>query len=209
MTDKILVLNCGSQYVQLIIRRIRELGVYCKLFPPDVSDSEIKIFNPTGVIVSGGPDSVIDIGSIRIPDLIFKLNVPILGICYGMQTLALQLGGKVEHSNKKECGKTVIKIDNSCNIFEKMDSDNTVWMSHNDKVTVLPAGFINIANSDITQIAAMANLQKRWYGVQFHPEVTHTLQGTLLFENFLYNIAKCKNNWNSSSMIEEVNISLI
>jgi GMP synthase (glutamine-hydrolysing) len=201
MYDKILILDFGSQVTQLIARRVRELNVYCEIHPCDVSDDFIQQYKPHGIILSGGPNSVYEDVPLTAPESIFKLNIPILGICYGMQLMANTLGGKVESSGKREFGYAEIfnctsKLLSGINDGEK--NGNTfmqVWMSHGDKVTHLPDGFKVIAFNDACPIAAMADETRRFYGVQFHPEVTHTKQGMELFRRFIIDICNCKANW--------------
>ena len=183
--DKILILDFGSQYTQLIARRIREIGVYCELFPYDVSSHFIEKFKPNGIILSGGPDTVSQTDSARAPDIVFELNVPLLGICYGMQTMAVQLGGDAKSAEKAEYGSAQIRARSHSpllnNINDEINADGhgllDVWMSHGIEVTKLPSGFKLIASTDNCEIAGFANANKHYYGLQFHPEVTHTKQG--------------------------------
>ena len=197
--QKILILDFGSQYSQLIARRVREQQVYCELHSHDVSDAFIREFNPQGIILSGGPNSVYEEETPRAPDAVFQLGVPVLGICYGMQTMAAQLGGKVENANKREFGYAEIRARNHSKLFEDIqDRANTeghglrdVWMSHGDKVTELPPGFKLIASNPATPIAGMADEARRFYAVQFHPEVTHTLKGKDIIARFVHNICNC------------------
>ena len=170
--DTILVLDFGSQYTQLIARRVRELGVYSEIFPWDIAPEKISSLRPKGVILSGGPESVTQENTPRIPEIIFNLDVPILGICYGMQTLAEQNGGSVRTSSKKEFGYAKLKIEHSSKIFNGLDDDNLdVWMSHGDHVSILPDGFILSASTESAPIAAMEHKDKHYYALQFHPEV--------------------------------------
>ena len=198
---KILILDFGSQFTQLIARRIRELNVYCEIHPYDVDTVLVKNFAANGIILSGGPNAVYEEGTPRAPDIVFGLNIPVLGICYGMQTMASQLGGIVESAGKREFGYAEIYNTTSIllqNITDGCNSNGNfmeTWMSHGDKVTQLPTGFEVIANSDSCQIAAMANLQKNFFGVQFHPEVTHTKQGSILLKRFVLEICKCSPSW--------------
>ena len=183
--DKILILDFGSQYSQLIARRIREIGVYCELLPYDVSSHFIEKFKPNGIILSGGPDTVSQTDSARAPDIVFELKVPLLGICYGMQTMAVQLGGDARSAEKAEYGFAQIRARNHSsllnNISDEVNSDGhgllDVWMSHGIEVTKLPSGFKLIASTDNCEIAGFANEKLNYYGLQFHPEVTHTKQG--------------------------------
>ncbi|MEK7303162.1 MAG: glutamine-hydrolyzing GMP synthase, partial [Pseudomonadota bacterium] len=192
MHQKILILDFGSQYTQLIARRIRETNVYCELHPYDVSAEFIKTFAPKGIILSGGPASVTEDETPRAPQIVFELKVPVLGICYGMQTMAAQLGGTVENAVVREFGYAEIQTTQEGALFQEIkdrtnaDGDNVldVWMSHGDKVVALPAGFQVMAHNAATAIAAMADARRQFYGIQFHPEVTHTLQGKASIDRF-------------------------
>jgi len=209
--QKILILDFGSQYTQLIARRVREQQVYCELHSHDVSDQFIRDFAPQGIILSGGPNSVYEDETPRAPDVVFQLGIPVLGICYGMQTMAAQLGGKVENANKREFGYAEIRARGHSKLFEGIqDRANAeghglldVWMSHGDKVTELPAGFKLIASNDATPIAGMADEERRFYAVQFHPEVTHTPRGKDLIARFVHDICGCSNDWNMPDYVEE------
>jgi len=209
--QKILILDFGSQVSQLIARRVREQQVYCELHPFDVSDEFIRQFNPQGIILSGGPNSVYEAQEWRAPQAVFELGVPVLGICYGMQTMAEQLGGKVESSGKREFGYAQIRARGHSELFNGIqDSTNAeghglldVWMSHGDKVTELPAGFKVIASSDSCAIAAMADESRKFYAVQFHPEVTHTLKGREMFAHFVHKICGCGHDWNMPDYVDE------
>lgn len=208
---RILILDFGSQYTQLIARRVREIGVYCELHPFDISDEDIKAFNPKGIILSGGPESLTESHTPRASELIFNLGCPVLGICYGMQTMAAQLGGKVESSAKREFGYAKVRVDNSqallADIEDHVDDEGNaymdVWMSHGDKVTALPNSFEVIASTESAPYAAMANFDKHFYGVQFHPEVTHTKQGKRILEHFVLDVCACDANWTSKNIIED------
>ena len=209
---KILILDFGSQYTQLIARRVREIGVYCELFPYDVSSHFIENFNPNGVILSGGPDSVYDEESARAPDIVFDLQVPILGICYGMQTMALQLGGDAKSSKKAEFGFAKIRAHNHSKLLsginDEINSDGhgllDVWMSHGIEVTKLPPGFDLIASTENCPIAGFANNDKNYFGLQFHPEVTHTTQGIKILERFITDICHCEKKWTTENIIEDL-----
>ena len=209
--QRILILDFGSQYTQLIGRRVREIGVYCEIRAFDMSEDEIKQFDPKGIILAGGPESVTAGESPRAPELVFNLGVPVLGICYGMQTMAEQLGGKVAGSEVHEFGYAQIKVEGSAallhDIKDHVSSDGSplldVWMSHGDKVTVMPEGFELMASTGSCPIAAMYCAEKHFYGVQFHPEVTHTLQGERIFEHFLLEICACENLWNAANIVED------
>jgi GMP synthase (glutamine-hydrolysing) len=202
--DKILILDFGAQYSQLIARRVREAKVYCELHPFDVSEGFIRAFAPRGVILSGGPASVYEDATPKAPEAVFKLGVPVLGICYGMQTMAAQLGGRVENSRVREFGYAEVRARGHSKLLEGIqDRINgekhgllDVWMSHGDKVTALPSGFKVIASNDSTPIAAMADESRGFYGVQFHPEVTHTRQGGTILDRFVHGICGCGEDWN-------------
>lgn len=208
--DKILILDFGSQVTQLIARRIREFNVYCEIHPCDVSSEFIHEFAPKGIILSGGPNSVYDTNTLSAPEIIFELNVPILGICYGMQAIAKQLGGEVVSSGKREFGYAEI-YDCRSQIFNGLcdgrskDGDYLqVWMSHGDKVTRLPDGFEVIAKTESCPVAAMADLKRNIYAVQFHPEVTHTKQGTEILRHFVLDICGCSQAWTMPNYAHEV-----
>ncbi|OGW37274.1 MAG: glutamine-hydrolyzing GMP synthase [Nitrospirae bacterium RBG_13_39_12] len=200
--DKILVLDFGSQYTQLIARRVRENKVYSEIFPFNASNLRIKNFSPKGIILSGGPSSVYDRRA-PLPDpCIFELGIPIMGICYGMQLIAQCLGGKVEKAQKREYGKSELVIDDREDIFKGIPVKTIVWMSHGDKIECCPPGFNKIAHTENSHIAAMADRSKRIYALQFHPEVVHTVEGTEILKNFLFKICKCKPVWTMKSFIE-------
>ena len=202
--DKILILDFGSQYTQLIARRIRELNIYSEIHPYDLDIKTLKEFSPKAIILSGGPNSVYEDDTPKAPKEIFELNIPILGICYGMQTLINQFGGKVETSSKREFGYAEIRAHGHSKLFKDIqDKSNNkghglldVWMSHGDKVTDIPENFKVIGSNTSTPIAAIADEEKLLYGVQFHPEVTHTNQGKAILKRFSLNIAKCSPSWN-------------
>lgn len=215
-SDKILILDFGSQYTQLIARRVREIGVYCELFPYDVDVAFIKEFNPKGVILSGGPDTVTTDDSARAPQIVFDLGVPVLGICYGMQTMAIQLGGKATSADKHEYGFAKIRARNHSPLLNDItDGVNDqghslldVWMSHGIEVNELPKGFKLIASTDNCAIAGFANVEKHYYGLQFHPEVTHTKQGKHILDRFVSGICDCENNWTTDNIITDLVQSL-
>ena len=210
--DKILILDFGSQYTQLIARRIREIGVYCELLPYDVSPHFIEKFKPNGIILSGGPDTVSQTDSARAPDIVFELGVPILGICYGMQTMAVQLGGDANSAEKAEFGFAQVRARNHSELLRDIsDEINSaghglldVWMSHGIEVSTLPKDFNLIASTDNCPIAGFANEEKHYYGLQFHPEVTHTKQGKAILERFVTSICKCKKNWTTENIIDDL-----
>lgn len=209
---RILILDFGSQYTQLIARRVRELGVYCELHPFDMSDEDIREFNPRGIILAGGPESVHAEGSPRAPQAVFDLGVPLFGICYGMQTMSEQLGGKVQGSDEREFGYARVDLVGKSKLFDgiedHMDDDGVfgldVWMSHGDKVTTLPEGFHILASTPSCPIAAMGDDDRRYYGVQFHPEVTHTRQGGRILSRFLLEICGCEALWTPSNIVDDL-----
>ena len=187
--DKIIILDFGSQYTQLIARRVREVGVFSMILPCDVNLEKIQSLNPKGIILSGGPETVTESGTSKINKTLFDSDIPLLGICYGMQTMAQELGGTVIQSDKREFGHaTINKINNSI-LFEGVSFENNeldVWMSHGDTVSVVPSDVNIIAESDNCPIAAFAHVDKNWFGLQFHPEVTHTNEGIKIIKNFVY-----------------------
>jgi len=209
--QKILILDFGSQVAQLIARRVREQQVYCELHPFDVSDDFIRDFKPQGIILSGGPNSVYESLDWKAPQAVFELGVPVLGICYGMQTMAQQLGGKVESSGKREFGFAEVRARGHSRLFNGIqDRSNAeghglleVWMSHGDKVTELPAGFKVIGSSESCPVAAMADEERGFYAVQFHPEVTHTLKGKEMIARFVHDICGCGRDWNMPDYVNE------
>lgn len=209
--QKILILDFGSQYTQLIARRVRELRVYCELHSYDVSEQFIRQFAPDGVILSGGPASVWEESTPRAPAAVFTLGVPVLGICYGMQTMAEQLGGRVDMGHVREFGYAEVRARGHTALLQDIQDRATpeghglldVWMSHGDKVIELPPGFKLMASNATCPIAGMADEQRRFYGVQFHPEVTHTLQGKALLERFVNGICGLDGDWNMPNYIDE------
>ncbi|NJA87894.1 glutamine-hydrolyzing GMP synthase [Rhodocyclus tenuis] len=208
---KILILDFGSQVTQLIARRVREQQVYCELHPFDVSDDFVRAFGASGVILSGGPNSVYEAEDWRAPQAVFELGVPVLGICYGMQTMAAQLGGKVEGSAKREFGYATLVPATDTKLFRDLadtvdaagQPQLEVWMSHGDKVVELPPGFRVIGGNASTPIAAMADEARGFYAVQFHPEVTHTIKGRDMFARFVHDICACGNDWTMPGYIDE------
>ena len=209
--QKILILDFGSQVTQLIARRVREQQVYCELHPYDVSDEFIRGYNPQGIILSGGPNSVYEAEEWRAPQVVFELGIPVLGICYGMQTMAQQLGGKVESSGKREFGYSEVGVFGDSSLFkgiqDRVDTNGRscrdVWMSHGDKVTEMPPGFRAIAGNEACPVAAMADEVRQFYAVQFHPEVTHTLKGKEIFDRFVHEICGCGRDWNMPDYVNE------
>ncbi|MCX8031076.1 MAG: glutamine-hydrolyzing GMP synthase [Thermodesulfovibrionales bacterium] len=202
MLDNILVLDFGSQYTQLIARRIREKKVYSEIYPYNTPLSKIKSFNPKGIVLSGGPSSVYE-DKAPLPDIeIFNLGIPILGICYGMQLMAHLLGGRVGKAAKREYGKADLIIDNFEDLFKAVPTKTTVWMSHGDLIESLPPDFVIYGHTDNSPIAAMANKQKRFYALQFHPEVAHTEKGSEILQNFIFHICNCSPTWTMKSFLE-------
>jgi GMP synthase (glutamine-hydrolysing) len=208
---RILILDFGAQYTQLIARRVRELGVYCEIHPWDTSDEEVRAFKPRGVILSGGPESVTDAQPPKAPQAVFALGVPVLGICYGMQTMAQQLGGRVLPSTEREFGYAEVTVTGASKLLDDIaDRRNAqgravldVWMSHGDRVDELPPGFAANAATSTIPYAAMYDEQRRFYGVQFHPEVTHTSQGAQLLERFVREICDCDALWSVGNIIDD------
>ncbi|WP_101757424.1 glutamine-hydrolyzing GMP synthase [Oceanicoccus sp. KOV_DT_Chl] len=210
--QRILILDFGSQYTQLIARRVREIGVFSEIRAFDMSEDEIRAFNPKGIVLAGGPESVTEGSSPRAPAVVFELGVPVLGICYGMQTMAEQLGGKVASSDIREFGYAQIKVQGESallhDIKDHVDSNDgaallDVWMSHGDKVTVMPEGFQLMASTDSCPIAGMYQAEKNFFGIQFHPEVTHTLQGKRMFEHFVLETCACDALWTPANIVED------
>ena len=210
-SDKILILDFGSQYTQLIARRVRETGVYNEIYPFDLDEPSIRRFSPRAVILSGGPESVTGTNSWRAPDVVFQLGVPVLGICYGMQTMAQQLGGQVAASSLREFGYARVRARGHSRLLRDIEDDSNeaghglldVWMSHGDQVDELPEGFKRIASTDNSPIAGMADEERGFYGLQFHPEVTHTHQGMAILQRFVCEIAGCDTLWTADNIITE------
>lgn len=205
MTDRILIIDFGSQVTQLIARRVRESGVYSEIVPFNKANEILKTFDPKGIILSGGPNSVYDIDTPRAPEAVFNMGVPVLGICYGEQTMCEQMGGMVEKSDEREFGRAFIDIKVSSPLFDgfwDVGTKHQVWMSHGDRIDAIPDGFDVIATSGNAPFAAIANEEKKFYGVQFHPEVVHTLHGEKLLANFVKNIVGCIGDWTMASFRE-------
>ncbi len=208
---RILILDFGSQYTQLIARRVREAGVYCEIRPYDNCEEVLSAHRPTGIILSGGPETVTAKQPPRAPQMVFELGVPVLGICYGMQTMVTQLGGRVSSSDKHEYGYAQVQARHHSRLLRDIEDHTTpegyglldVWMSHGDRVEELPAGFHRICETDNAPFAGMADEERGFYGLQFHPEVTHTRQGQRIIEHFLFDICSCESLWNSAGIIEE------
>ncbi|MDD5124638.1 glutamine-hydrolyzing GMP synthase [Methylovulum sp.] len=207
---KILILDFGSQYTQLIARRIREIGVYCEIYSCECSADEVQNFAPNGILLSGGPETVTSDNTPRAPACVFELGVPVLGICYGMQTMAEQLGGKVESSSHREFGYAQIRARGHSKLLNGIEDHLSpegyglldVWMSHGDRVTILPEGFMLIASSEGAPIAGIADETNRFYALQFHPEVTHTQQGGRILSRFVLDICGCEALWTAGHIIE-------
>ena len=209
--DRILILDFGSQVTQLIARRLRESHVYCEIHPYDVGDAFVRDFAPKGVVLSGSHASVYDEGAGRAPDAVWTLGVPVLGICYGMQTMAVQLGGTVELSKVREFGHAQVRAHGHSALFRDIEDHRNaeghglldVWMSHGDKVTAMPANFKRIGSSPASPIAAMADESRHLYALQFHPEVTHTPQGAAILRRFAVEICGCRADWNMRDYVAE------
>jgi len=209
--DRVLILDFGAQYTQLIARRVREFGVYSEIHACDVSPAEIERFRPKAIILSGGPESVYEAKGPEAPRLVYELGVPVLGICYGMQTMAAQLGGQVESATHREFGAAQVRPTGTSHLLDGLEDNRDaagrrvldVWMSHGDRVVALPPGFEAIAATDNAPLAAMADEGRRFYGVQFHPEVTHTLKGGEILRRFVREIAGCAASWATGNIIED------
>lgn len=207
MTDRILIVDFGSQVTQLIARRVREAGVYCEVHPFNrVTAESIAAFQPKGVILSGGPASVTHSDTPRAPQEMFEMGLPVFGICYGQQTMCAQLGGTVETSDHQEFGRADMHLTDACTLFDgiwEVGESDQVWMSHGDRVAQLPAGFKTVGQSAGAPFAAIADEDRRFYAVQFHPEVVHTLRGEKLLRNFLYRVAGCTGDWTMAAFREQ------
>ncbi len=202
INEMIVVLDFGGQYNQLIARRIRDLGVYSELHPNTITAEEIKKMNPKGIIFSGGPNSAYVEGAPKCDEAIYDLGVPILGICYGMQLMTQHFGGKVEAAEHREYGKAAIKVENPSKLYDGLPLEQTVWMSHGDKIIAPPQGFVVDAQNPSCPVAAMSDVSRKLYGVQFHPEVRHSQYGNELLENFVKKICECEGNWSMENFIE-------
>lgn len=203
VNEKILILDFGGQYNQLIARRVRECNVYSEVVPYNISIDDIKQKNPKGIIFTGGPASVYESDSPKCDKSLFELGIPILGICYGMQLMVQTLGGNVERAEKREYGVIEVSINNTSSLFTNFENKNKFLMSHTDYVEKLPEGFKNIGFTDTCPNAAIEHKEKNLYGIQFHPEVNNSINGTIIIKNFLYNVCKCSGNWKMSSFVEE------
>jgi GMP synthase (glutamine-hydrolysing) len=209
--ERILILDFGAQYTQLIARRVREARVYCEIHPGDASDAFVRDFAPTGIILSGSHLSAYESATDKAPESVFSLGVPVLGICYGMQTMAEQLGGRVEPGKVREYGYAEVRARGHTKLLDGIEDIRTpeghgilkVWMSHGDKVVEMPRGFKLMASTEACPIAGMADERRRFYAVQFHPEVTHTLQGKAILSRFVYDICGCKGDWNMPDYVAE------
>ncbi|MEO0961764.1 MAG: glutamine-hydrolyzing GMP synthase, partial [Pseudomonadota bacterium] len=203
--DRVLIIDFGSQVTQLIARRVREAGVYSEIVPYNKADEAIDRLAPKAIILSGGPASVTGMGTPRAPERVFDLGIPVLGICYGQQTMVAQLGGRVETADEREFGRAELTASETSPLFEGVwdtgESDQ-VWMSHGDRVIEIPDGFKVIGTSDNAPFAAIADESRHFYGVQFHPEVVHTLRGAKILENFTHKIAGCGGNWSMAAFRE-------
>jgi GMP synthase (glutamine-hydrolysing) len=202
MTDRVLVLDFGSQVTQLIARRVRESGVYCEIHPFAMAPEKIAAFAPKAIVLSGGPASVHEAGTPRAPQLVFEMGVPVLGICYGQMTMAAQLGGTVEASQHREFGRAFLDVTGDCALFDGLwppGAREQVWMSHGDRITALPPGFRTVGVSEGAPFAAIADDARKFYGLMFHPEVAHTPQGGALIANFTHRVAHCAGDWSMAS----------
>ncbi|MGB1799560.1 MAG: glutamine-hydrolyzing GMP synthase [Gammaproteobacteria bacterium] len=210
-SERILILDFGSQYTQLIARRVREAGVYSEIRAFDMGEQAIKEFNPKAIILSGGPESVTELNDFRAPEVVFNMDIPVLGICYGMQTMAEQLGGKVASSELKEFGYARIRARGHSQLLKDIQDETNeeghglldVWMSHGDRVEALPEGFKVIASTDNAPIAGIADEERQFYGLQFHPEVTHTKQGQAILQRFLHDIVGCQSLWTTANIVDD------
>ena len=208
---RILILDFGSQYTQLIARRIREIGVYCEIWPWDVTEKEISEFKPRGIILSGGPESATTDEGPKAPAIVFELQIPVFGICYGLHTMAAQLGGRVEPSDEKEFGYAEVELTRSTVLFdgiaERQNPDGNdlldVWMSHGDKVVELPDGFSLVARTGSAPVSIIADESRHYYGIQFHPEVTHTAKGREILQRFVLDVCACEPCWTAANIIED------
>jgi GMP synthase (glutamine-hydrolysing) len=201
-SEKILILDFGSQVTQLIARRVREQRVYCEIHPFNMPLEKIREFSPRGIILSGGPSSVYDRDAPHSDPGVFSLGIPVLGICYGMQLMTWQLGGRVERSEKREYGRASMALDDVSDLFAGFADRTEVWMSHGDRIEEMPAGFGTIAHTEHCPTAAMKDLKRRFYGVQFHPEVVHTPRGEEMLGNFLFTVCGCRPSWTMAGFIE-------
>ncbi|HUC19259.1 MAG TPA: glutamine-hydrolyzing GMP synthase [Acetobacteraceae bacterium] len=205
VSERVLILDFGSQFTQLIARRVRESGVYCEIWPFNADPARITSFEPRAMILSGGPASVLDDTAPQVPGVVFEAGIPVLGICYGEQAMCAALGGGVESGHSREYGRAVLEVTGDCALFRSVWSPGTkaeVWMSHGDRVTRLPPGFRAVAVSEGAPFAVIADEARRYYGLMFHPEVVHTANGGALLRNFTHEIAGCRGNWTMSAFAE-------
>lgn len=208
--ERILILDFGSQYTQLIARRLREIGVYCEILPYDLAEERAEEFRPMGIVLSGGPESVTSDENLIAPGYVFEMGVPVLGICYGMQIMAKQLGGKVLGASKSEFGYARVELISPSELFGDLQDGRDsrpyldVWMSHGDKVVEQPVGFEVVGRSDNTDIAVMVDEDRRFYGLQFHPEVNHTIQGEQILDRFIKTVCGCKALWTPGNIVENI-----
>ena len=198
----ILIIDFGSQYNQLIARRVREWKIFCQIEPPTISTNAIRALNPDGIILSGGPASIYEKNSPKIDKGIFDLNIPVLGICYGMHYMVDALGGKVKKAKKREYGFAELHIRKQSVLFAHIDSATTCWMSHGDSIEILPQGFEIAASTDNTEAAAAQHINKRFFALQFHPEVQHTEKGAQMLKNFLFEVCGCRPTWTMKSFAD-------
>ncbi len=209
--EKILILDFGSQYTQLIARRVREIGVYCEIHHFDMGADGIRKYNPCGIILSGGPETVTDSDTLKAPESVFDQGVPVLGICYGMQTMTVQLGGAVETSDIREFGYAQVTVRGTSRLLNDIEDMREngqslldVWMSHGDRISQLPEGFHQMAETENTRFAGIYDDTRRFYGVQFHPEVNHTLQGAAIMDRFILDICECEAVWTPTNIVEDI-----
>ena len=200
--ETVIIVDFGGQYAQLIARRVRECGVYCEILPYTKTAADILAHEPKGIILSGGPSSVNAEGAPKMDKAVFQAGIPVLGICYGMQLMCSELGGRVARPDKHEYGHTLFYRDGSCPLFDGVSEKTAVWMSHGDSVADMPAGFGLAGHTDLTPTAAVADEARRLYGVQFHPEVVHTEEGTQMLKNFLFGVCRCEGGWSMGSYID-------
>jgi len=201
-TEKIIILDFGSQYTQLIARKVRECGVYAEIYPYNITEEKLAELNPKGVILSGGPSSVYAEGAPHPSFDVFNTGVPVLGICYGLQLMAYKLGGTVDKAARREYGRAELSVDDDDDLFEGVPKINTVWMSHGDHLTAAPKGFVTIGHSGNTDFCAIRSEDRKLFGIQFHPEVHHTDEGNKILNNFVRKICGCTQTWSTHSFIE-------
>ena len=211
MMETVLIVDFGSQVTQLIARRLREIGVYCEIHPFNKIEEVLKGLHPSALILSGGPASVNAKDGPKAPEKLFELGIPILGICYGQQTMCAQLGGRVVSTEEREFGRATLKVIDNCTLFEglwRIDEKYQVWMSHGDSISKLPKGFKTVGESGNAPFAAIADDGRKFYGVQFHPEVLHTPEGAKLLKNFTHNVAGCRGDWTMGAYREQAIVNI-